>query len=567
MLETDVLIVGAGPVGQIAALSLARQHIPCLLIDRRFERSQAPRAHAVNPRTLEICDRLGVPGAMLRRIGAPPAKAGWVRFATSLTGTEFGHLPYERQQDDVLEYTPFPLANIAQPDFEVALASVIDETRAVSLLRGATCTGLEEDDSGITAHVGLNGLAQPLDVRAKYVIAADGAGSTLRDQAGIGLKGPEGLQHYVMIHFEADLTSLVKSRPGVLHFLFGPESGTVLICFDPARSWVLMHAWDPATETLEDYDDDRCRTLIEKAVGAPVAQQRVLHKSPWTMCAQVAESYRAGRMFLAGDAAHRFPPTGGLGLNTGVGDAYNLAWKLAAVLRSEADDALLDTYDVERRPVAEVNSEQSLTNSGRIFELIAALNGVDPQKARARFDAVSAAPGKYPEVAAAIEAQRPHFDSFALQLGYQYASDAIVDPGAAPDFSDISAYTPRHVAGASLPHQWIKRDNKRASILSLLPTDRFCLLTGREGQLWIDAAAGVRPDVAVLQEGVDFEPEGDSWTERAGLPADGALLLRPDAHICLRCGSPDGNAALQLARGLEQVLARRVSGGPNGSGN
>lgn len=565
MLETDVLIVGAGPVGMVAALSLVRNGIPCLLVDRRFERSQAPRAHAVNPRTLEICDRLGVPGDMLRTIGAPPSEAGWVRFATSLTGTEFGHLPYERQQDDVLDFTPFPLSNIAQPDFEVAVASTIEETRAVSLLRGATCTTISQDDDGVTGTIALHGFNEPLSVKAKYVVAADGAGSSLRDGAGIALEGPEGLQHYVMIHFEADLTAFVKDRPGVLYFFFGPKSGTVLISFDAARSWVLMHAWNPERESVEDYDDSRCAELVESAVGAPVSPIRILHKSPWTMCAQVAETYRAGRMFLAGDAAHRYPPTGGLGLNAGVGDAYNLAWKLAAVLRGEAGEGLLDTYEAERRPVAQVNCEQSLTNSARIFEVIAALNSDDPEKVVERFDAISAAPEQFPEVAAAIKTQRPHFDSFALQLGYQYTSKAIVDPGEAPDFGDISAYVPSYAAGASLPHHWINQDGARRSILSLLPTDGFCLLAGPEGHEWASAAEGLGPIMTVLREGVDFASEGKSWTERAGLSADGALLLRPDAHICLRCGSPGDDAAETLARGLDQVLARSTKGEPHGS--
>jgi len=326
-----------------------------------------------------------------------------------------------------------------------------------------------------------------------------------------------------------------------------------------------MHAWNPERESVEDYGDSRCAELVESAVGADVSPIRILHKSPWTMCAQVAETYRAGRMFLAGDAAHRYPPTGGLGLNAGVGDAFNLAWKLAVVLRGEAGEDLLDTYEAERRPVAQTNCEQSLTNSARIFEVIAALNGEDPTKAEERFDAVSAVPESFPEVAAAIEAQRPHFDSFALQMGYQYASDAIVNPGAAPDFSNISAYVPAHAAGASLPHHWVTRNGARISLLSLLPANGFCLLAGPEGHEWAGAAEGLTPTVTVLREGVDFAADGESWTERAGMSADGALLLRPDAHICLRCGSPGEDAAETLARGLDQVLARSTEGDANGS--
>ena len=558
MLETDVLVVGAGPVGQLVALALARHGVSCLLLERRVERSQAPRAHAVNPRTLEICDRLGVSGKLLRAVGAPAEEAGWVRFGTSLTGTEFGHLPYERQQDDVLDLTPFPLSNIAQPDFEAALGDALEQSRAVAVLRGCDCAALAQDGDGVTAQVALRGLPGTRAVRARYLVAADGAGSPVRQLLGIELEGLEDLQHHLMIHFEADLSALVAARPGVLHFLFGPGTGAVLICYDAARSWVLMHGYDPHSESPEDYDDARCRDLVEAAVGKPIPDLRIRHRSPWSMCAQVATTYGSGRVFLAGDAAHRFPPTGGLGLNTGIGDAQDLAWKLAAVLREEAGAELLDSYEAERRPVALTNSQQSLTNSARLFELIGALNGPDPDTAGERFAAIVADPDAFPELAAAVEAQRPHFDSLALQRGYTYDSGAIVDPAPRIEPQDIRAHQPSHAPGACLPHAWVWRAGREVpeSLLSLLPATHFCLLAGPAADVWVGAATGLPVAVTILREGVDFEAAGDGWAVRTGLPEDGALLLRPDAHICMRLASPDEGAQAQLKSGLEQVLAR-----------
>ena len=556
MLDTDVLVVGAGPVGQLTALALARHGIRSLLVDRRTERSLAPRAHAVNPRTLEICDRLGVPGETLRSIGAPPAAAGWVRFTTSLTGTEFGHLPYERQQDDVLDLTPFPLSNISQPDFEAALGAALEATRAVSVLRGCACSAIDQDETGATATLTFRGIPEPMRVRCRYVVAADGAASPTRDALGIELEGLEGLGHHVMIHFEADLTEYVAARPGVLHFLFGPARSSVLICYDAARSWVLMQPYDPAVESPEDFDAARCEALVEAAVGAPVPDLVIRHRSPWTMCAQVAASYRSGRVFLVGDAAHRFPPTGGLGLNTGAADAQDIAWKLAAVLRGDAGEALLDSYEAERRPVALTNSQQSLTNSARLFELVAALNGADPAHAAEHFAAVAADPAAFPEIAAAVEAQGPHFDSLALQLGYSYDSAAIVDPAPRTEPDDIRRHEPSHAPGACLPHAWVDRNGERVSLLSLLPATSFCLLAGPDASVWAGAAERLPLPITVLREGVDYTALGDGWSERTGLPVDGALLLRPDAHVCMRLDTPKEAALEQLACGLDRVLAR-----------
>ncbi|ABS61754.1 2,4-dichlorophenol 6-monooxygenase [Parvibaculum lavamentivorans DS-1] len=556
MSRIPVLIAGAGPVGQLSALLLARQGIASRLIDRRPRPAEAPKAHAVNPRTLEICESVGVSAEGLRREGASANDAGWVRFVGTLTGTEFGALPYERQDDSALADTPYPLTNIPQPKFEAALAKAIEAEPLITFTRGIACTGLVEVPDGVTAQLEAeDGRRDTLT--CDYLIAADGAGSRLRDMLGIAMEGPEVLQHNLMIHFEADLRALTDARPGVLYFLFQPGTSGVFIAYDRGRTWVLMHPHDPATEPRDSFDEARCGQLIEAAIGTTPPALKIRHVSPWTMSAQVAECYRKGRVFLAGDAAHRFPPTGGLGLNTGAVDTQNLAWKLAAVLKGEAGEALLDTYETERRPVAQVNCEQSLTNASKLFELFGALYGRDPARMQAHYEAVAANPKASAELAAAVEAQRPHFDSFNLQLGYRYASAATIGAPAlqAAAGVDISDYRPCWEAGAHVPHRLVKtRSGERVSLLSLLAADRFAILAGPGGTSWREAAAAT--GLTALRGGWDFEDEAKGWTELTGLPKDGALLVRPDGHIACRFEGGTENAAALLGEALAQVLAR-----------
>ncbi len=553
MLETQVLIVGAGPVGQMAALLLARQGVQSIIVDRRETRLTAPKAHAVNSRTLEICESVGVSAEKIRSTGAPADEAGWVRFASTLTGTHFGHLPYERQQDDVKDLTPFPLSNIAQPDFEELLEAELLRCPQVTFLRGTECLNVAEVADGVTASI-TSTETETQKISCRYVIAADGANSPIRSALGIDLEGPEGLQHNMMIHFESDLSNLVADKPGILYFLFEPEAQGALIAYDLGKTWVLMHGFDPSTALPESFDDATCRGLVEKAVGASLTDLKIKNVGPWTMCAQVAERYRAGRIFLAGDAAHRFPPTGGLGLNTGIGDAQNIAWKIAAVENGWAGDALLDSYETERRPVAQINTEQSLENAGKMFDLFAALYGADPEKTRERFDAMCQDPAAFPELAPAIELQRPHFDSLNLQLGYRYASEAIIDaePLDKEAVIDISRYIPSTQTGAILPHQWVQEDGETRSLLSLVPMDRFTLLAGPDGGEWTDRVGAPSVPIELLVDGLHFETDA-GWHACSGLPDQGALLIRPDRHIAQRYESVC--SAEQLSNDLTSLLS------------
>ncbi|MEZ5573822.1 MAG: FAD-dependent monooxygenase [Halioglobus sp.] len=530
ILETPVLIVGAGPAGQLASLLLSRQGIASTIVERRIERSSAPKAHAVNPRTLEICASLGLPMDEIYRCASPASLAGQVQFMSSLSGVSLGALPYERQDDAVRALTPYPLANIAQPRFEEILSRAIDECSDISVLRGCTCSDLKQDAEGVTAQVEIKGASKPMVIRSDYLLAADGANSRLRDKLGITMEGPEALQHCMMIHFHADLSELVVKNPGILYFLLDPDIASTLIAYDHARNWVLMQPCTPTMSAVADFDDATCIDLINKAVGRQVEDATICNKSPWTMSCQVASQYRQGRVFLVGDAAHRFPPTGGLGLNTGAGDVQNICWKIAAVKSGWAGPALLDTYESERRAIAEVNSAQSLHNAMKLFDLLGYLYGENPELSKPHFDQICRESLNSTELLAAIEVQRPHFDSLRLQLGYSYAETA--QRGEPDTEIDISDYRPSYTHGSSLPHFWLKAEGGGAlSLLDLLARDRFTLLVKSGQQGWQEALEKLDFPMHCLREGTDFTGLHEAWGEQSALASVGALLIRPDAHI------------------------------------
>jgi len=428
-----------------------------------------------------------------------------VRWVSKLGGELIGSLPFERQGDDTLAVTPTPLRNLSQHKLEPTLRDEL-ATRGVTVQYGTEWIAGTQDHASVRSTV-LDGGAESM-VTSRWLLACDGAGSPVRRWLGIEPVGPHRIQTFLMVQLAADFRSVVGADRGVLHWICDPAAGGTFVAHDLDREWVYMYPWDPDTDPVENITAARCAALVRAALAEPDTPFEVVDFATWVMTAQVAERYRAGRVFLLGDAAHRFPPTGGLGLNTGVADVHNLAWKLAAVARGDAPDALLDTYELERRPIAEHNAAVSLQNALKLVDVPVAI-GED-------LAATLGDPESRAAVQAAIADQALHFDMLGLQIGYVYGA---TEP---PTDATIRDFTPRVTPGARLPHGWVTRAGAMVSTLDLVPLDREITIVGSEA---------TAPTVgAVLRIGTDIE-DPDGWWPALGLAATDSITVRPDQHI------------------------------------
>jgi len=281
--------------------------------------------------------------------------------------------------------------------------------------------------------------------------------------------------------------------------------GGTLISHGGDNEWVYMHPVD--ADYVVDQSPDVCESMVRSVLIDTPADIKILKTSSWTMTSQIADRYRDGRVFLVGDAAHRFPPSGGMGLNSGVQDAHNLAWKLHAVITDTADDTLLDTYDPERRPVAQRNAQASLENAFKMIEVFEALGQPDQTN-----------------LIDAINNQQTHFDMFGLQMGYRYELEGTTTPIAPLSDEVIRNYSPSVEPGGRLPHGWLVRNGKTISSLDLIDLTQATVIAGPSAHVGHNC----------LQVGRDFEDPHAWWSTVLGLPDDACLTIRPDQHISSR---------------------------------
>lgn len=508
----DVVIVGAGPTGLTAAHLCRQVGLSAVVLEKREGPQRAPAAHAVNARTFEIWRQAGVDMGPVLAECLPPAEAGLVHWVTRLGGEVIGTLPYERQGDEMLAFTPTPLRNLSQHRLEPLLLAPDLDVRYRHAWVGAA-----QDDDGVT--VSVEGPAGPYTVRASYLLGADGAASAVRRSLGIELIGPRTIQSFVMVHLGADLRPLTGNPPGLLYFVVDPHSGGTFVSHGADREWVYMHVWNPEADPVETLTDERCAQWVRAAMEDPVPFE-VLGVSPWHMSAQIAERYRDGRIFLVGDAAHRFPPTGGLGLNSGVGDVHNLVWKLAAVRDGWLPSDAFDTYESERKPVAQFNCDQSLHNAMKMIEIPVAFGFTgDADDDAATMAAVLADPDRRAAVEAAMANQAIHFDLFGLQLGHTYSGPLVTDDGSSPvELAEPARdYVPSTRPGGRLPHAWLP-DGR--STLDLVHPRVMTVLVRAGDPVPAGAHCVAVPD--------------DVWDGPFGLGRGDRLEVRPDQHIAAR---------------------------------
>ncbi|KAE8153314.1 3-propionate hydroxylase [Aspergillus avenaceus] len=579
--EVPVLIIWSGPCGLLLAFMLARLEVQTLVIERYPTRLSAPKAHALSPRSLELCRQFGLDVNRIRSIGANREEAHWVNFVTNLGGKLVGKLPYERMDPEVLDDTPTMIHNIPQPEFENLIAQGLLRNLFVEVRKNHSFSSLEDRGEYILALIEDRSTKETYLVRCAYLVGCDGAKSTFRRHLGIESEGEDSYKTMMTIHINADLCPVIKERVGMLHWIIDPEVSGFVIGYDLSGNQVLICNFDSTKYPAESWNEALCRKVVNAAIGSNVPYE-VLSYRPWILNRKVAKSYRQGRAFLAGDAAHSFPPTGGLGLNSGLGDAHNLAYKLSAVLKGWAGDSLLDSYESDRQHVAAVNSQQSVKNGKQIFGLLKALGTTDPDVRVARHNLYRNIqdPHAMKEINKGIENQREHFDNLGLHIGYVYGDHQIPD--------NASVYHPVCHPGARLPHTWIKPlaqwvtssppidtsyvtelspgevQMKQYSTLDLCAFDSFTLIVDQTTSThWKQAVIDVYKylptgftdlKLQIAVQGVDFSLQpglhGDTWMKIMKLGEGQATLVRPDQHI-LKCFKyPSGS--IELLRALKE---------------
>ncbi len=532
--RSSTLVVGAGPVGLMTAILLARHGLRSTVIDRFGMRHGAPKAHALNPRSLEICRSAGLDMEAMKRRATPSEDGGWVRFVTTLAGEEIGVMPYERQDEQVLDVTPTPLINLAQPSFEDVLLEEIARSPLIEVRRGQRWVGCEQTSDAVSSTLEDVETGERSRLTTRYVIGADGAGSAVRRELGVEMVGDDTTQAFITIHFAANLRDVVADRPAILYWIMQPPHAGVLIAYDIDRNWCMLYPHDPAVTPRESFTPEVCEEILRHAIGGGDHAIEIKHILPWMLMSQVADRYRVGNVFLVGDAAHRFPPTGGLGLNTGLQDAHNLAWKMAAVVQGRASDRLLDSYHTERHAVAVTNSSQSYSNAQRILKLQMALTSGEANDAGALRRRLSD-PVAQADVRRQVANQREHFDSLALQLGFVYG------PPSKDEMVDVSDFRPKLVVGGRMPHAWLAQDGVVLPLLDLLDDKSFTLLVGQHAARLEGATLSDAP-VKVVVEGVDFTDPQGGLHRFVNLDAGEAVLVRPDGHVAAIIPSSDSDA-------------------------
>lgn len=370
-IDTEVLIIGGGPTGMVAALCLDQLGIHSIVLERQAGIKEHPKAHELSGRSIEILKGLGFTYDELSREASPYADACKIVFCDDLS-QEYGTIDISKGAgaDAYAQAlpSPWPFLNISQVELEKVILQRLSTRPCIDMRWNQQWESMEEGPDAVLSQVTDRATGASFAIRSRYVLCADGAGSRSRKALGIEMVGPEKIRDFVNIYLEMDLSGVVQTK-GKLYFCLSPDvPGVTLIAHHIERRWVL-NAPMIGEETADAYNDERLVALTRRAIARDDVPIQVKSMSRWRMTAQVADAFRRGRALLIGDAAHRFPPTGGLGMNSGIGDAHNLCWKLAAVLRGVAPDSLIETYEEERRPVIQVNCDASQRNFERMMDV------------------------------------------------------------------------------------------------------------------------------------------------------------------------------------------------------
>lgn len=578
--EVSVLIVGGGGSGLSSSILLSDLGVDSLLIERRSSTSHMPKAGAHNQRTMEIFRRHRI-ADQIQAIGMPAETRTRATWLTSLGGDDV----LDRRElfsidvngegifREIFEKdSPELSAGLGQYLLEPLLRDNAEERNPGKVCFGFELASLTQEADGVVADIRECANNQVHRVHARYVIAADG-GRTIGPMLGVSMMGLTGLATMTSLYFRANLSDYVKDDV-IVHWFVGPRFGSwtggALIKAGPknwdrhSETWTIHLMIPPNDPDAQNLTKDRALTRLKALLNLPKLDAEILGVSPWYIESVHIEKSRVGDVFFIGDAAHRQPPTSGLGLQSAIQDADNLTWKLASVIKGWANETILNTYETERRPVIQDNIEYALFAFQNQFAFEAGIgltHAKTPEERRAIFlKYLEDSPMGRTRRAVGAEVfgtGRMELDPHDREIGFHYEEGVVIpDESPAPPRDPMGIkHTPTTRPGHRLPHAWLNNRGKRLSTHDIGGIGNFILITGPGGKGWCEAAARVSTRSGVPIEAFRIAPGGDygdptrSWSELSQIDADGALLLRPDRYVACRfqTGATDPYAALEGA--------------------
>ena len=578
---TDVLIVGGGPAGLTASILLAQAGASTVLVERRDGTSKMPKAHYLNARTMEVFAQMGVADDVYAA-GAPLENLATTTLYTTFGGSD----PDDRRiihtwdafgggalEASYARSSAQRSGNLPQKHLEPLLRKHAEQRSPGAVHFQHELVSLDVVNDGVVAVI--RSAEGELRVRARNVIAADG-GNTVGPALGVRMEGAPPFVKMIGVHFAADLSSYIQDDTSLIRLVVRPNADGVLVQtgivgMGPTRwdrhseEWHLNIVVPIGTEMASaEWDDALAVAHVRDILKIDDLAPEVLRINEWLIEGVLAERYRVGPVFLVGDAAHRHPPTTGLGLNTAVGDVHNLVWKLAAVLQGSADPALLDSYEAERRPVGARNVEWAMFT---FFNHLAGQSGwgvLSGAPAEANIAAFHGTLANTPDgrtrlarLRAFLDTQRTEYQARDIELGYEYsASPAVVADGTeAPRRDPLGVeYTQTARPGSRLPHAWLEQNGRRVATHQLLRAGTFLLLAGSESGNWAAACAGIGAPVDVFRVGgsgdVDLVDVDGTWTALRGHDDEGVVVVRPDGHVLYRSATRVSDPASELTRAM-----------------
>ncbi|MGK2949757.1 MAG: FAD-dependent monooxygenase [Acidimicrobiales bacterium] len=571
-ITTDVLVVGAGPAGLTLSALLARAGVPALTVTK-YATANSPRAHITNQRSVEVFRDLGIEDRVMER-ALPHHLMGKQVFATAFAGRELSRMMTfgagDERIGDYRAASPTEMCNAPQHILEPILLDRARELGADIRLHHEVVS-IDQDDDAVTARVRPREGGDELEVVARYAVGCDGARSIVAEAGGFELEGPAGLGNAITVWIEADLARYTRHRSGALFVVCNPGSDDVVsiwTCIEPWNEWSTIFVRHGMT--AQDLSEEAVLPRVRAAIGDDGVEVRIKHISPWEFNHVVASGYRRGRLFIAGDAAHRHPPANGLGSNTSVQDAYNLAWKLALVVQGRAGESLLDSYDAERQPVGRQvvdRANQSVGEMAAWLGPIGLRGGQTVEEAHAELDAIFGPDGEERrlELLKGLEVMNAQFNAHGVELDQRYESSAVVGDGTpfpAPDRDPELYHHPSTHPGCPLPHAWLGRGTHDVSTLDLCDYGRFTLITGAGGEAWEPAAAAVSEQLGVEVRPFRValgQPDNDvygHWTSRREVTDRGCVLVRPDRFVAWRRDDLPDDPTAALAAAMTRILHR-----------